>query len=130
MSWTKRSAGLLMAAVMVTSVAACAGGSGGGGAAQCVAEYTYRGSPYRDVANVEFTVGKKLGVVTSTPCDDTGGPGKGEEPVDTGTNAYEVDGISTEVAIAVGDTPETSRFFAVSSGPELPPEVQKLVDGS
>lgn len=129
MSWTRRSAGLLVAAVMVMPVAACTTG-GGGGESSCVALYTYQGSTYRDVANVKFTVGKKLGVVTSPPCDDAGGSGENEEPVDTGTNAYEMKGISPKIAIAVGDTPETSRFFAVHEGSELPPEVQKLVDAS
>ncbi|WP_354006159.1 DUF6281 family protein [Streptomyces sp. NBC_00154] len=44
--------------------------------------------------------------------------------------AYEVDGISPKVAIAIGDTPKTATFFAAYSGSELPPEVQKLIDGS
>ncbi|MFD6533653.1 DUF6281 family protein [Streptomyces sp. NPDC060184] len=129
MSWTRRTADLLVAAVMVMPVAACTTG-GGGGETSCAAQYTYQGSTYRDVANVKFTVGKKLGVVTSPSCDDTGGSDEDKEPVGAGTNAYEMDGISPEVAIAVGDTPETTTFFAVYDGSELPPAVQKLVDGS
>lgn len=126
MSWTGRSAGLLVAAAMVMPVAACTADSGGGvgASASCVARYTYQDRSYRDVANVEFTLGKKLGAATSPPCEDTGGRGKGEEPVTTET-AYEVDGISPKLAIAIGD-----RFFAVYSGSKLPPEVQKLIDGS
>ncbi|HWU05293.1 MAG TPA: DUF6281 family protein [Streptomyces sp.] len=131
MSWTRRSAGLLMAAAMVTSVAACtAGGGGGGGGASCVAQYTYQDITYQDVGNVKFTPGKKLGVATEPPCEDTGGRGGSEEPAGLTGTAYEVDGISPEVAIAVGDTPETARFFAVSSDSEFPPEVQRLIDGS
>ncbi|MEU9058557.1 DUF6281 family protein [Streptomyces sp. NPDC048430] len=129
MSWTRRSGGLLVAAAMVTSVAACTADSGGGGAS-CVAQYTYQGITYQDVGNVEFTLGKKLGVATEPPCEDTGGRGKSEEPAGLTETAYEVDGISPKVAIAVGDTPETATFFAVSSDSELPPEVQKLIDGS
>lgn len=34
-----------------------------------------------------------------------------------------------KVAIAIGDTPKTATFFAAYSGSELPPEVQKLIDG-
>lgn len=82
MSWTGRSAGLLVAAAMVASVAACTADSGGGGAS-CVAQYTYQDITYQDVGNVKFTLGKKLGVVTAPPCEDTGGPGKSEEPVTT-----------------------------------------------
>ncbi|MFE6039418.1 DUF6281 family protein [Streptomyces sp. NPDC056452] len=128
MSWTGRSAGLLGAAAMVMSVAACTADSGGGGAS-CVNRYTYQHSSYRDVANVEFTPGRKLGVATKPPCEDTGGRDRSEEP-DTTATAYEVDGISPKVAIAIGDTPKTATFFAVDSGSELPPEVQKLIDGS
>lgn len=128
MSWTRRSAGLLMAAAMVTSVAACT--DEGHAEVLCVARYTYQGSSYQDVGNVKYTVGKKLGAATAPPCDDTGDSGGNEEPVGTGTPAYAVDGVSTRVAIAVGDTPETTRLYAVYSGANLPPEVQKLVDGS
>lgn len=133
MSWTRRSAGLLVAAAMVMSVAACtaSGGGGEGGAASCANLYTYQDQSYLDAANVEFTVGKKLGVATQSTCDDTGGAGENKEPVVTETEtAYEVDGISPEVAIAIGDTPKTATLFTVRSGKELPPEVQKLIDGS
>ncbi|MER5185585.1 DUF6281 family protein [Streptomyces sp. NPDC002896] len=129
MSWTRRSAGLLGAAAVVMSVAACTA-DGGGGGASCVAQYTYQDITYQDVGNVKFTLGKKLGVATEPPCEDTGGRGKSEEPAGLTETAYEVDGISPKVAIAVGDTPETARFFAVSSDSELPPEVQRLIDGS
>ncbi|WP_329228575.1 DUF6281 family protein [Streptomyces sp. NBC_01460] len=132
MSWTRRSVGLLVAAAVVMSVAACTaeGGGGGGGGASCVARYTYQDITYQDVGNVEFTPGKKLGVATEPPCDDSGDLDKGEEPAGLTGTAYEVDGFSPEVAIAVGDTPETARFFAVSSDSEFPPEVQKLIDNS
>ncbi|MFF1918660.1 DUF6281 family protein [Streptomyces sp. NPDC058239] len=130
MSWTGRSTGLLVAAAMVMSVAACTAGGGGGGEASCANLYTYQDRSYLDVApNVKFTLGKKIGVATQTPCDDTGGQDESEEPVWTGT-AYEVDGISPKVAIAIGDTPKTATFFAVRSGKEIPSEVQKLIDGS
>ncbi|WP_328629308.1 DUF6281 family protein [Streptomyces sp. NBC_00353] len=77
---------------------------------------------------MNFTLGKKLGTATKPPCEDTGGQDKGEEP-DTTETAYEVDGISPKIAIAIGDTPKTATFFAAYSGSKLPPEVQKLIDG-
>ncbi|MFD9287709.1 DUF6281 family protein [Streptomyces sp. NPDC060030] len=129
MSWTRRSVGLLVAAAMGTSVAACTADSGGGGAS-CVAQYTYRDITYQDAGDVKFTPGKKLGVATEPPCEDTGDRGEGEEPAGSTGTAYVVDGISPEVAIAVGDTPETARLFAVSSDSEFSPEVQKLIDNS
>ncbi|MEV0494354.1 DUF6281 family protein [Streptomyces atratus] len=131
MSWTERSAGVLLAAAMVMSAAACTAdsSSGGEGSASCVNRFTYQDRSYRDVANVDFTVGKKLGAATKPPCEDTGGQDKDEEPATTET-AYEVDGISPKVAIAIGDAPEEVTFFAAYSGSELPPEVEKLIDGS
>ncbi|WP_406424555.1 DUF6281 family protein [Streptomyces sp. NBC_01589] len=130
MSWTGRSAGVLMAAAVAMSVAACTADSGSGGkeSASCVNRYTYQDRSYRDVTNVNFTLGKKLGAATKPPCEDTGGQDKGEDPVTTET-AYEVDGISPKIAIAIGDTPKTATFFAAYSRSELPPEVQKLIDG-
>ncbi|MEU1467567.1 DUF6281 family protein [Streptomyces sp. NPDC005761] len=130
MKRTVRSAGLLGAAAMVMSMAACTVEGGGGGSNKCVARYTYQGVTYQDVGNVKFTPGKKLGVATEPPCDDTGGRGGNEEPTGSTETAYEVDGISPEVAIAVGDTPKTASLFAVSSDSEPAPEVQKLIDGS
>ncbi|MEU1482775.1 DUF6281 family protein [Streptomyces sp. NPDC005752] len=129
MSWTRRSAGLLAAAAMVTSVAACTAGSGGA-EASCVARYAYQDVTYQDAGDVEITLGEKLGVATESPCEDTGGRGESEEQPGSTATAYEVDGISPKVAIAVGDRPETVRFFAVSSDSEFPPEVRKLIDGS
>jgi hypothetical protein len=116
---------------MVMSVAACTADSGGGGeeSASCVNRYTFQDRSYRDAANAKFTLGKKLGAATKPLCEDTGGQDKSEEPVTTET-AYEVDGISPKVAIAIGDTPKTATFFAVYSGSEFPPEVQKLIDRS
>ncbi|MFE4330771.1 DUF6281 family protein [Streptomyces sp. NPDC056831] len=113
------------------SAAACTAGSNSGGkeSASCVNRFIYQDRSYRDVANVDFTVGTKLGAATKPPCEDTGGREKDEEPATTET-AYKVDGISPKVAIAVGDTPEEATFFAAYSGSELPPEVQRLIDGS
>ncbi|MFV5991348.1 DUF6281 family protein [Streptomyces sp. NPDC056231] len=131
MNWTGRSTGLLLAASMVISTAACTADSSSGGAASgsCVNRFTYQERTYRDVANVDFTVGAKLGVATQPPCDDTGGQDKTDE-TGTAQTAYEVHGISPEVAIAVGNTPAEASFFAAYSGADVPPEVQKLVDGS
>ncbi|MFD5871286.1 DUF6281 family protein [Streptomyces sp. NPDC060322] len=129
MSWTGRSAGFL-ATAMVMSVAACTAGGGGGGEDSCANLYTYQDRSYLDVTpNVKFTLGNKLGVATQTPCDDTGGRDKSEVPVASET-AYEVDGISPEFAIAIGDTPKTATLFTVRSGKDIPSEVKKLIDGS
>ncbi|MET8327482.1 DUF6281 family protein [Streptomyces sp. NPDC005181] len=110
------------------SAAACTADSSSGGeeSASCVNRFIYQDRSYRDVANVDFMVGKKLGAATKPPCEDTGGQDKDEEPATTGT-AYEVDGISPKVAVAIGDTPEEATLFAVYSGSELPPEVEKLI---
>ncbi|MFD5449386.1 DUF6281 family protein [Streptomyces sp. NPDC003470] len=120
---------MTLAAVMVSAVA-CTEGSrvDGDASASCAFRILYQDRAYRDVANVEFTVGRRLGAATEPACDDTGGD-QADEPGTTVT-AYEVDGVPPRVAIAVGDTPGEARFVAVYSGTELPPEVEKLSDGS
>jgi hypothetical protein len=125
MSWAKRSVAAVLTAAVAATVAACTSeGTSADDAASCVYQVTYDGRTYRDVANAEFTVGRKLGAATQPPCDDTGG--QDEEPATTET-AYAVDGISPKVAIAVGDSPGDVQFVAVYSGNKLPPEVKELI---
>lgn len=131
MSWVGRTTALL-AAVMVSAVSCTAVGSSSGGGEEsgsCEYRILYQDRTYRDVANVEFIVGVKLGDAIKPPCDDTGGQGTSETSGTTET-VYEIDGISPKVAVAVGDTPDEARFVAAYSGTKLPPEVKKLIDGS
>ncbi|MEV7640967.1 DUF6281 family protein [Streptomyces rubiginosohelvolus] len=44
--------------------------------------------------------------------------------------AYEVKGVSADVAIAVGDGPDDVEIFVSYDGTELPPEVRRLEDAS
>ncbi|GAA3903367.1 hypothetical protein GCM10023084_64850 [Streptomyces lacrimifluminis] len=126
----RRFAGTLLAAAMAS--AACTSGSSGAdeASASCAYLILYEGRTYQDVADVEFTIGRRLGEATLPACDDTGGQDEAEDPGTT-LSAYEVDGISPKVAVAVGDSPDEAVFVAVRSGTELPAEVQKLtIDGS
>ncbi|MFI7349865.1 DUF6281 family protein [Streptomyces sp. NPDC049936] len=126
MSWAKRSVSALLTAVVAVSAVACTSEKNSADdTGSCVYQVTYEGRTYQDVANVDFTVGVKLGAATKSACDDTG-RGGGEEPAPTET-AYAVDGISPKDAIAVGNTPGNVQFVAVYSGNELPPEVKKLI---
>ncbi|MDW4908990.1 DUF6281 family protein [Streptomyces sp. ADMS] len=129
MSWSGRFAGAMLAAAMAS--AACSSGSSGAdeGAASCAYLIRYEGRTYQDVANVEFTIGQHLGDATLPACNDTGGQDDAQESGTTLT-AYEVDGISPKVAVAVGGTPEDAVLVAVRSGTELPADVKKLIDGS
>ncbi|GAA0910425.1 DUF6281 family protein [Streptomyces thermoalcalitolerans] len=121
---------MALAAVMVAAVACTAGGSSDGAeSGSCEYRILYHGRTYRDVANVTFTVGEKLGDATEPPCDDTGGQNASEASGTTET-VHEVDGISPDVAVAVGDTPGEAEFVVSYSGTELPVEVKKLIDGS
>lgn len=130
MSRCGRCVGGLMAIVVLSLGACTAEGGSGDRAAACVNRFTYEGRTYRDVGQVRFTAGEKLGSATRPPCNDTGGQEADEIAGETGT-AYAVDGISPEVAIAVGDTADDATFFVSSSfGTELPQEVRELVDGS
>lgn len=136
MSRSGRTTRLPLAAAMMVLAVACTSESssdGGGGeqAASCVYSVRFQDRTYRDVANVEFTLGEKLGSATIPPCEDTGGQDrdKDEEPGEA-TTAYAVDGISPHAAVAVGDSPDDTTFMAAYSGSELPPEIRKLIDGS
>ncbi|MEV0300028.1 DUF6281 family protein [Streptomyces prasinus] len=122
---------LLVAAMVMPTVACTSESSSGGGerAASCAYRILYQDRTYRDVANVEFTAGEKLGPATIPPCDDTGGRDKDEQAEETMT-AYRVDGISPQLAVAVGDTPDDTTFVAAYTGDRLPPEIRKLIDGS
>jgi len=122
----------LMAAMLVLAVACTSESSSDGAdgqAASCAYLVHYQDRSYQDVANVEFTAGEELGSATVPPCDDTGGQEDAEQSGDTVT-AYRVDGISPDVAVAVGDSPDDTVFVVAYSGGELPPEVQKLIDRS
>ncbi|WP_254404877.1 DUF6281 family protein [Streptomyces sp. AC627_RSS907] len=110
---------------MVSAVACTAGSSSDGEeSGSCEYRILYQDRTYRDVANVKFTVGEKLGDATKPPCGDTGGQDASEASGTTET-VYGVDGISPKVAIAVGDTPDEAKFVAAYSGTKLPPEVKK-----
>ncbi|MDX3457413.1 DUF6281 family protein [Streptomyces sp. ME02-8801-2C] len=125
-------AGAVLAAVMASaSCAAAGGGSAGEGAASCAYRILYEGRAYQDVADAEFTIGRRPGDATLPACDDTGGEDEAEE-AGTTLAAYEVAGISPRVAVAVGETPGEAVLVAVSTGTGtgLPVEVRKLIDGS
>ncbi|MFJ8863409.1 DUF6281 family protein [Streptomyces sp. NPDC102451] len=131
MGWSGRSTGVLLAATMVVTVAGCTADNSseeGGAEASCAIEFTYQGRTYRDVANADITVTDKLGTATQPPCDDTGSQDEAAEG--TTETAYGVEGIPPEVAIAVGSSPADAIFVVSYSGSTLPPEVQKLIDGS
>ncbi|MFF5483590.1 DUF6281 family protein [Streptomyces sp. NPDC012935] len=99
---------LLMAALLATAAVGCTetGGTEPGGAAEASCAYvvTYERRSYQDLANTDFTVGKKLGTATIPACDDTP-----NDPADAigeqRITAYAVEGMAPAVAIAVGDTP-------------------------
>ncbi|MBT2488026.1 hypothetical protein J7E96_05655 [Streptomyces sp. ISL-96] len=120
---------LLVAVAATASAVSCTSSSGGDDSASCAHRVTYEDRTYGDVANVNFEIGEKVGTVSSAPCDDTGGQNEGEETA-TESSAYAIEGLDTDIAIAVGDTPGEAVFFAVDSGKGLPAEVEKLIDGS
>lgn len=130
-----RSVWILLTAAAVASAVSCTSSSGGGGdednghnSASCVNRVTYEKRIYKDLANVTFKTGGRLGTVSSVPCDDTGNRDGSDEPV-TKSTAYAVKGLDTDIAIAVGDTPDEAVFFTVDSGKKLPAEVKKLIKG-
>ena len=121
---------LLAAAVLAVSVACTSPGDGGASASVCAFLVDYQNREYSDVANVDFTVGSKLGPAALPPCDDTPNSDDDGREAPTSTTAYAVEGLDPGIAIAVGEDPGEARFVAVYSGNEIPPEVRKLIRGS
>ncbi|MBA4862226.1 hypothetical protein H1V43_12675 [Streptomyces sp. PSKA54] len=111
--------------------ASCASPSGGGGSASsCAFLVEYENRTYSGMANVDFTVGDKLGSATLPPCDDTPNDDDDGRTAPASTTAYAVEGLDPSIAIAVGETSNGVLLVAVDSGKELPPEVKRLIDGS
>lgn len=127
-----RQARALVVAAALVSLSGCSSSgddSTGQAAASCAKQVKYESRTYESVANTPITVGKELSSVAFTPCDDTGGrAGNDEEP--TKMTAFTVKGLATDVAIAVGDNADEAKLFAVKSGKDLPPEVEKFIDES
>ncbi|MER5387243.1 DUF6281 family protein [Streptomyces sp. NPDC002688] len=120
---------LLAAAVLTVSVACTSSSDDGASASSCAFLVDYQNHEYSDVANVDFTVGDKLGPATLPSCDDT--PNDDDDAqTPTSTTAYAVKGVDPSIAIAVGEGPGDARLVAVYSGNEIPPEVKELIRGS
>ncbi|MGI5377797.1 DUF6281 family protein [Streptomyces sp. CA-251387] len=105
---------LIMAALLLTAAVGCAesGGAGGAAEASCAHLVTYDSRTYLGVANVDFTVGEKLGTATIPACDDTPNDPGDSRPQGEVT-AYAVEGFDPDVAIAVGDTPAEATLMKV-----------------
>jgi len=133
MSWVGRhaiAAGL--AAVAFTAVGCGSEGSEGDEAnaeSVCASDFSYEGRTYIKLTDVDFKVGEKVGTATSPECRDTND--QAAEVPAASENAYAVSGISPEVVIAIGSSPEEAEAFRVlRSDKKIPPEVQELIDGS
>jgi hypothetical protein len=131
MSWVGRRA-IAAGAVAFTVVGCGSEGSEGADAnseSVCASDVLYEGRTYVKLLDVEVEVGQKLGTATSPPCRDTND--QAAEVPETSENAYAVSGISPDLAIAIGSSPEQAEAFRVlRSDKKIPPEVQELIDGS
>jgi hypothetical protein len=95
----------------------------------CASDVFYEGRTYIRLSDVEFEAGQKLGTATSPPCRDTND--QAAEVPETLENACAVGGISPDLAIAIGPSPEQAEAFRVlRSDKKIPPEVQELIDES
>ncbi|MGW7049681.1 DUF6281 family protein [Streptomyces avermitilis] len=120
---------VLAAAVLAALAVGCTPSDGGGvGAGSCDDVMEFDHHTYLSVGDVEFTVGAKAGAAGRPPCDDTGGASEEETRFDR--TAYEVEGLDPGVAIAVGDSPDDARIYALyEEDGDLPAEVQKFIGG-
>ncbi|MFF2998221.1 DUF6281 family protein [Streptomyces sp. NPDC057950] len=115
--------------VVVALTTACSP-QGGGGEAEgaCAIEAMYGDRTYTQVANVDFTVGRALGLAEFPPCDDT--PGHNDDAgAPEPTTAYAVDGLDPRIAIAMRYTSDEVMLLAVQPRGSLPPEVKALTRG-
>ncbi|GAA1534860.1 hypothetical protein GCM10009730_50190 [Streptomyces albidochromogenes] len=121
----------LLAATAVVACSACTTtGSDGESASSCAFLVEYENRTYSDVANVNFTVGAKIGTATLPPCDDTPNDNDDGRTTPASTTAYAVKGLDPSIAITVDDAPSDVLLVSIKRGEELPPEVKKLIDGS
>ncbi|MFF2026537.1 DUF6281 family protein [Streptomyces sp. NPDC058171] len=121
-----------LAAVAFTAVGCGSEGPEGAeasGESVCASDFFYEGRTYIRLSDVEFKVGQKLGTATSPECRDTND--RAAEVPESSENAYAVSGISPDLVIAIGSSPEQAEAFrALRSDKKMPPEVQELIDGS
>ncbi|MDW4897608.1 DUF6281 family protein [Streptomyces californicus] len=119
----------LMVALLVCGGTAC--GSDGGTSTQkssaCARFFTFEGREYRDVGDFPVEAGRRVGTAVQPACDLHGADGEKRGPDKA---AYEVEGVSADVAIAVGDDPGDVEIFVSYDGAELPPEVRRLEDAA
>lgn len=105
-------------------------GGGGKGAASCAFAVEYDGRDYIDVGKVDYTLGAEVGTARDSICVDTGGS---EEDTDDDIpsedlpvyEAYAIQGIDTDDAIAVRSSPESELSVMVHS-----PEDEPLTDAA
>ncbi|MEU1279515.1 DUF6281 family protein [Streptomyces sp. NPDC005805] len=118
-----------MVALLVCGGAACGsdGGTSTQGSSSCARFFTFEGREYRDVGDFPAEAGRHVGTAVQPACGRHGGDGEKRGPDKA---AYEVKGVSPDVAIAVGDDPDDVEIFVSYDGTEPPPEVRKLEDAS
>lgn len=99
------------------------------GASSCARMVSFDDRVDSDVANVELTVGDRLGTGRFLICDGTGGRGEQSDSADVEEQTvYQIDGLSIGVAVAVGDCPSGADFFALYKGKKLPAAVRTFID--
>jgi len=120
---------LLIVLLLVTGCTSSgsSAGSDGDGSGSCARRVEFNEQVYRDVANVDFTTGDRLGEGSMLACDDTGGQGTVSDGAVEMVNVFEIQGLDSSVAIAIGDTADTAEFFALD-GKDLPDAVRKFID--
>ncbi|MFE6409054.1 DUF6281 family protein [Streptomyces sp. NPDC057837] len=133
MSWVGRHAIAAGLATMAFTAVGCGSegseGAGANGESLCASDVLYEGRTYIKLSDAEVRVGQKLGTATTPPCRDTND--HVDDVPESSENAYAVSGISPDVVIAVGSSPEQAEPFRVlRSDKSVPPEVQELIDGS
>ncbi|MET7848030.1 DUF6281 family protein [Streptomyces avermitilis] len=120
---------VLAAAALAVLAVGCTPWDGGGvSAGSCADVMEFDHHTYLSVGDVEFTAGAKAGAAGRPPCDDTGEESDEETRFDR--IAYEVEGLDPGVAIAVGDSPDDVRLYALyDEDGDLPAAVVKFIGG-
>ena len=107
--------------------------NGGDGSASCARRIAIADRTFTDASGTDVTAGEKIASVTFLPCADTGGDDGTPDAEDhlEKTNAYEIKGLDSKLAVAVGDTATATELFVhEEEDGKVPAEVQKFIDAA
>lgn len=123
-------AGYAVIGLMTVSACTSVGSSDSpGSGASCAFTIDFQGRTYVNEALLDRPLGKRLATTTYEPCDDTGGNSQVAEVESEEVTIYQIDGLSSDLAIGVILPDGQSAIFALDQpGSSIPGPVQDFID--